>query len=169
MNPPVFKGISGMKRVTIGVSLLFGAASLFAAELAVDTTIRPGDDFFKYANGPWLKSTEIPPDRSSMGDDVVLAELNNQRTLEIFKAARASAAGTEGRKLADFYDAFMDEAAIQKNGLKPLEPQLKAIAAIKDRKELSRLLGAQLRVDMDVLNATSLYTNNLLGLWIAQD
>ena len=135
----------------------------------MDTTVRPGNDFFRYANGPWLKATEIPPDRSSMGDDVVLAELNNQRTLDIIKAARSSNAGTEARKMADFYDAFMDEAAIQKNGLKPLEPQLQEIAALKDRKELSRLLGTQLRVDMDVLNATSLYTNNLLGLWIAQD
>jgi predicted metalloendopeptidase len=159
-----------MKRTAIGLTLLIVASSaLLAAELAVDATVRPGNDFFRYANGPWLKVTEIPPDRSSMGDDVVLAELNNQRTLEIIKAARASAAGTDARKIADYYDAFMDEAAIQQRGLKPLEPQFKAIAAIKDRKELSHLLGAQLRVDMDVLNATSLYTDNLLGLWVAQD
>ena len=159
-----------MKRVATGLTFLLVAAScLQAAELAVDAAVRPGDDFFRYANGPWLKTTEIPPDRSSMGDDVVLAELNNQRTLDIIKTARSSNAGSEARKMADFYDAFMDEAAIQKSGLKSLQPQLQEIAALKNRKELSRLLGSQLRVDMDVLNATALYTNNLLGLWIAQD
>ena len=86
---------------------------------------------------------KIPPDRSSMGDDVVLAELNNQRTLDIIKTARSSNAGSEARKMADFYDAFMDEAAIQKSGLKSLQPQLQEIAALKNRKELSRLLGSQ--------------------------
>ncbi|MEO8308311.1 MAG: M13 family metallopeptidase [Pseudomonadota bacterium] len=156
-------------KLAVGLTLLIVATSVQAAELDVDAGIRPGNDFYHYANGPWLKVTQIPPDRSSMGDSVILAELNNQRTLDIIKAARSSAVGTEGRKLADFYDAFMDEASIQKNGLQPLQPQLTQIAALRDRKELSRLLGTQLRVDMDVLNATALYTNNLLGLWIAQD
>jgi putative endopeptidase len=159
-----------MKHAAIGFLLAFVAAgALPAADLAVDAGVRPGNDFYRYANGPWLKTTEIPPDRSSMGDDVMLAELNNQRTLDIIKTARGSNAGSDARRIADFYDAFMDEAAIQKRGLQPLQPQLQEIAAIKDRKDLSRLLGTQLRVDMDVLNATSLYTNNLLGLWIAQD
>src|SRR5207342_3491333 len=106
----------------------------------VDASVRPGNDFYRYANGPWLKTTEIPPDRSSMGDDVVLAELNSQRTLDIIKTARGGNAGSDARRIADFYDAFMDEAAIQQRGLKPLEPQLKEIAALRDRKELSHLL-----------------------------
>ena len=63
----------------------------------------------------------------------------------------------------------MDEAAIEKLGLKPLEPQLREIAAIRDRKTLSRVLGSQLRADVDALNNTEFYTDKLLGLWVAQD
>jgi predicted metalloendopeptidase len=155
---------------TAVLALLFLSIGIaHAADPGVDAGVRPGDDFFRYANGPWLKATEIPPDRSSMGDDVVLNEKNNQRTLEIIKAARGSSPGTDARRIADFYDAFMDEATIARLGLKPLEPQLHQIATIADRRQLSHQLGAQLRVDLDVLNATSLYTDNLLGLWIAQD
>lgn len=160
-----------MKYAVQVVALLFmSAVDAHAADLsAVDPGVRPGDDFYRYANGPWLKATEIPPDRSSIGDDVALSEANNQRTLDIIKTARLSAAGTEARKIADYYDAYMDEKAIEQRGLKPLEPQLREIEAIRDHKGLSRLLGSQLRADVDVLNATALYTDNLFGLWVAQD
>ena len=63
----------------------------------------------------------------------------------------------------------MDEETIEKKGLAPLEPALKRIDAIKDRKELARALGASLRADVDVLNSTNLHTANLFGLWVAQD
>lgn len=161
---------SRMKHAAIVLALVFTPAmNADAAELAVDPGVRPGDDFYRYANGPWLSATEIPPDRSSMGDDVALNEKNSQRTLDIIKTARLSAAGTEARKIADYYDAYMDETAIEQRGLKPLEPQLREIEAIRDRKGLSRLLGRQLRADVDVLNATALHTDNLFGLWVAQD
>jgi predicted metalloendopeptidase len=63
----------------------------------------------------------------------------------------------------------MDEAAIEALGVKPLEPALKVIQAVGDRLALSGLLGATLRADVDVLNATNFHTSNLLGLWVAQD
>ena len=75
----------------------------------------------------------------------------------------------DARRIADYYDAFMDEAAIEKLGLKPLEPTLREIAAVQTRDDLSRLLGIQLRADIDLINATDIYTDNLFGLWIAQD
>src|SRR5262245_13771532 len=72
--------------IALAVALLFVSAFSAARDLpVVDPGVRAGDAFFQYVNGAWLKATEIPPDRSSMGDDVVLNELNNQRTLDILE------------------------------------------------------------------------------------
>ena len=136
----------------------------------IDRSVAPGDDFFHYANGAWLKVTEIPPDRSSYGPGEQLTELTAERTAELVRnAAGAAAAGSEARKIGDYYASFMDEDGIEKKGLAPLQPALRSIDAIKDRAGLARALGATLRADVDVLNATNLYTDNLLGLWVAQD
>jgi putative endopeptidase len=63
----------------------------------------------------------------------------------------------------------MDDAAIEKLGLRPLQPTLERIGAIADRKALAQALGSSLRADLDVLNATKLHTDRLFGLWVAQD
>ena len=138
---------------------------------ALDTTVVPGDDFFAYANGAWIKSTEIPPDRSSWGTGGILAELTAKRTADLIaEAARTSApAGSDARKIGDTYNTFMDEAAIEAKGLVPLAPELAAIAAITDAQSLARHLGKTVRADVDVLNSTSLHTANIFGLWVAQD
>jgi putative endopeptidase len=137
----------------------------------IDRSVAPGDDFFGYANGKWIKSAEIPPDRSVYGVGPMLVELTNRRTADLIReaTARNAPAGTEARKIGDFYSTYMDEAAIEAKGWKPLEPALGRIAAIADRKALARALGGTLRADVDVLNATNLHTGNLLGLWVAQD
>src|SRR5690242_3781218 len=161
-----------MKKPLIACALaLATTVVVFARTLpVVDSSVRPGDDFFQYVNGAWLKSTEIPPDRSSTSDGAVLSEQADRRTREIIEeTARDKNATADAKKIADFFNAFMDEAAIEKAGLGPLQPHLREIAAIKDRKALSRVLGSQLRADVDVLNNTQLDTDNLLGLWIAQD
>jgi len=135
----------------------------------IDRAIAPGDDFFGYANGLWLESATIPADRSSWGPAGELTELTAQRTAQLIRQAAASPAGSEARKVSDYYASFMDEAAIEKLGLKPLEPGLKQIDGISDRAALARAFGKTLRADVDVLNATSLHTANLFGLWVAQD
>jgi predicted metalloendopeptidase len=146
------------------------ALSVVLVTAAVDPTVRPGDAFYQYVNGAWLKATEIPADRSSMSDSALLSEQADERTREIIQqTAQDKNATADAKKIADFYNAFMDEASIEKLGLKPLDAQLREIAAIRDRKSLSRVLGSQLRADVDVLNGTQLYTGNLLGLWVAQD
>ena len=63
----------------------------------------------------------------------------------------------------------MDTTAIEAAGLKPLQPKLDSIAAIRDRKDLARVLGSTLRADVDAFNNTNFYTENLFGLWVAQD
>jgi predicted metalloendopeptidase len=136
----------------------------------IDRSVLAGDDFFRYANGAWLKTTEIPPDRSSWGPAEQLAELAAERNAALIRDAAASAAaGTEARKIGDYYASFMDEAGIEQRGLKPLEPGFRRIAAIKDRAGLARALGETLRADVDILNNTRLHTENLFGLWVAQD
>ena len=136
----------------------------------VDTSVRPGDAFFEYVNGAWLKATEIPADRSTVSDSVVLSDLADRRTREIIQQTAGDKNATaDAKKIADFYNAFMDEATIEKRGLEPLAAQLRAIAAIKDRKALSRVLGSQVRSDVDVLNNTDMDTDKILGLWVAQD
>ena len=102
----------------------------------VDSSVRPGDDFYRYVNGAWLKTTEIPADRSSMSDSSMLSEQADQRTREIIQeTAQNRNATADARKIADFYNAFMDEAAIEKLGLAPIAPQLREIAAIRDRED----------------------------------
>jgi predicted metalloendopeptidase len=137
----------------------------------MDRSVRPGEDFWEYANGTWLKRTEIPADRSSWSSDAVLTELTDRRTADLFREVAGSdaPAGSDRRKIRDFYASFMDSTAIERAGIKPLEPTLDSIAAINDRAALSRYLGTTLRADVDIFNATSLYTPNLLGLWVAQD
>ena len=137
----------------------------------MDTTVQPGDSFWQYTNGTWLKQAEIPADRSSWGPADVLNELTDRRTAELIKqvATSGAPAGSDRQKIRDYYAAFLDTVAIERKGLAPLKPALDSIAALADRKALSRYLGTTLRADVDIFNATNLYTLNLLGLWVAQD
>lgn len=136
----------------------------------IDHAVKPGDDFFKFANGAWLKSAEIPADRSAIGTFVTVRDRTDQRVTDIIQQAAAShpAPGTDARKIADFYTAWMDTAAIEKHGLAPLQPMLDAITGIQSRNDLARVLGSRLRQDVDPVNATHFHTSNLFGLFVAQ-
>jgi putative endopeptidase len=137
---------------------------------AIDRSAIPGDDFDAYANGTWTKTVEIPADRASYGTGAMVSELTAKRNAELIQdAAKSAPAGSEARKVGDYYTSFMDERAIEEKGLAPLQPTLDAIAAITDVTSLSRYLGGTLRADVDGINATDMYTPNVLGLWVAQD
>src|SRR5215467_16308870 len=135
----------------------------------IDRSVVPGDDFYNYANGAWIKRTEIPPDRSAVGVFSRLADLTNKRTAALIEEAAKSnpAAGSSARQIADLYNSYMDEAAIESQGLKPVSSYLDAIRAIKDKHELAHALGESLRADVDALNNTNFHTSNLFGLWTA--
>ena len=137
----------------------------------LDRTVAPGDDFYAYANGAWLQRTEIPADRSSWGSAVMLIELTARRTGDLItEAAGPKGAGdSDARKIGDYYKSFLDEEGIEAKGLAPLRPALDRIAGIRDAAGLARALGGTLRADVDVLNNTHLQTDNLFGLWVAQD
>ncbi|MFI4866820.1 MAG: M13 family metallopeptidase [Steroidobacterales bacterium] len=171
---------TGFLLLAIGVAMAapIAAAPIVAAPppagdvlAGMDRSVQPGVDFNEYANGGWLKSTEIPADLSSTGVGRELTERTDRRLEELIRHAAESDApeGSPERKVADYYASFMDEAGIEAKGLTVLKPTFDRIAAIADRAGLARYLGSTLRTDVDVLNATRFYTDNVLGLWVAQD
>jgi endothelin-converting enzyme/putative endopeptidase len=137
----------------------------------MDRSVKPGDNFYLYANGNWIKKTEIPNDRFYVGVFSILDDLANERTADLIQeAAKASAAsGSAQRKIADLYNSYMDEKAIEAKGLAPIKPHVDKIAEIGNKKELAFALGASMRADVDPLNNTNFHTPNLFGLWAAPD
>jgi putative endopeptidase len=136
----------------------------------IDRSVTPGNDFFAYANGGWLKAHDIPPDRSAYGTSAIVNELTAKRTAALIaEAAKDAPAGSDARKIGDFYASYLDEAGIAARGLAPVQPALAEIAAIGDARALAAALGATLRADVDVINATSYDTEHVFGLWVAQD
>jgi predicted metalloendopeptidase len=113
----------------------------------MDRSVKAGDDFYEYANGDWLKRTEIPPDRGGVSVFSKLTDLSNKRTAALIEEIAKSnpPAGSDTRKVADLYNSYMDEAAIEAKGLAPVRPHLDAIAAIRDKRELAHALGETLR------------------------
>jgi len=136
---------------------------------SIDASVRPGDDFYRFANGNWINRAEIPADRAAVDVWTKLGDLSNQRMADLIKEIASSnePAGSGLRKVADLYNSYMDEAAIESKGVAPLKARLDAIAAIKDKKQLARALGETLRADVDALNNTNFHTPNLFGLWVA--
>jgi putative endopeptidase len=148
------------------------AGSLAGVDQAlIDKAVKPGDDFNAYANGLWLAKAEIPADRSSTGVGYEVFKLAEKRNAELIQSVAANnpAAGTDERRIADYYAAFLDQKGIEQRGLAPLKPELDAIAAIPDKTALSAKLGANMRADTDPLNATNFHTENLFGLFVTQD
>ena len=104
----------------------------------LDTTVKPGEDFFQYANGGWINANPIPNEQSSWGIGNLVYEENLKRLREISeKAAKADAAkGSPEQKIGDFWTMAMDSSKIETDGLKPLQPWLDKVNAITDVKGL---------------------------------
>ncbi len=105
----------------------------------MDTTVRPGDNFFLYANGAWLKNNPIPGDQTRWGSFNELQENNYKALHELLDAAAANknaAAGSADQKVGDLYRSGMDSAAADKAGITPLNPELAKIDAITDANSL---------------------------------
>jgi len=135
-----------------------------------DLAVKPGDDFEQYANGGWRKTAEIPADRSNSGAGLEVFQRAEQRTADLVRelAAGHPQPETPEGMIASYYTAFMDTAKIEKRGLDPLKEKLDEIEHIESKSDLARVLGKRLRADIDPLNATSLWTENLFGLWVTQ-
>ncbi len=132
-------------------------------------SVKPGDDFNAYVNGGWMDATEIPADQGAWGIAHEVAEATDKRVAQLIEDTAKSAAATdEARRVGAFYTAYMDEVGIEAKGLAPLMPTLNKIAAVKDKKQLAHLLGATIRADVDPVNSTNFFTENVFGLWVSQ-
>jgi predicted metalloendopeptidase len=137
----------------------------------MDRSLRPGADFFRYANGGWYAKAEIPADRAATGIDLVIAEQTEERTKDLLEAAAGSGAapGSDAQKMGDYYASALDEATLERRGIHVMDDVLGRIARIADRRGLAAWLGSQLRADVDPLNAGPSASDHVLGLWVEQD
>jgi len=107
----------------------------------MDASVKPGDDFYEYANGTWLKNTPIPADKSNYGAFTVLDELSQKRTREILDGAKTD----PNSKIGVAYATYLDSAAVEAKGLAPIKPWLAEIGAVKDLKAYAALSGKAAR------------------------
>ncbi|MGH8102468.1 MAG: M13 family metallopeptidase, partial [Chthoniobacterales bacterium] len=156
-----------LKSISFSAVCLFCAIGLFAAPQPnidknappidpknMDPSVKPQDNFFLYANGGWIKRTEIPPQYSRWGSFNELIEKNNDALHAIAEKAMSTHVdprlAPEVQKVGDYYASGMDERKIESLGAKPLESEFKNIDAIKDRndllKEIARLHGMAIGV-----------------------
>ena len=109
----------------------------------LDPGVRPGDDFFRYANGGWLKDATIPADRRTAGINLDIDQGNEkklQSVLAALVAKRDASLSAEERKLRDFYLAFMDTQSIEAAGLAPVHADLERIAALSTPAEVAAFM-----------------------------
>ncbi|HUL45096.1 MAG TPA: M13 family metallopeptidase [Bacteroidota bacterium] len=113
-----------------------------------DLSVKPADDFYQYANGGWISRNPIPPDESRWGSFNEVQERNYVILHELLESAAANTSASPGsiaQKVGDFYFSAMDSAQIEGEGIKPLEPELERISAMKD--------GADLQLELAHLQA----------------
>ena len=129
---------AGIIALAIGTSGCGDAGKSKKAEPAInvanmDTAVKPGDDFYRFANGSWLKNNPIPAEYSRYGVFELLQEENYEQLKTILAEASAdknAAAGTVNQKIRDYYNSGMDTVKIDKNGISPLKAELDQINAM---------------------------------------
>ncbi len=107
---------------------------------SMDRSVKPGDDFFAYAEGTWLKTAQIAPDKTGAGYNYDLPDLAELDMREIAEDAERHPETPLKRQIADFYAAWMDEAGVEARGLAPLKPYLTRIADVSTRDQLVHLM-----------------------------
>jgi putative endopeptidase len=109
---------------------------------AHDTTVKPGDDFYRYADGHWLDTNQIPADRTSWGSFVALAAAAEDNVRAIVEALPTnSPEGSNEQKAGDFYRTYLDTDTIERLGLAPAKPGLEAIATAHTYEQIAQLMG----------------------------
>jgi putative endopeptidase len=133
----------------------------------VDTSVKPGDDFYKYANGSWIKETTIPAGQSTYDTRTMLAEKTIGRVRDLIQIAAAAHAtkGSIVQKIGDYYATFMDQSSIEAKGFSPLADEIARIAGIADVRSLSAYLGTTLNSEAEGLTANA---DHIFGVWINQ-
>jgi putative endopeptidase len=115
---------------------------------SMDKTVKPGDNFFDYVNGKWLKTATIPPDRSQTGsfeDLQILSERRMRAIMDDLAKKPAASLAPEEKKLRDLYDAFEDTKAIEANGLGPAQKDLDYLNGLKTLDDVARAMASPSR------------------------
>src|SRR6185436_18894124 len=110
----------------------------------MDRTVKPGDDFFRFVNGKWAASTQIPADKTTFGAFSMLGDLSEARVraiLDKWAADKTLKAGSDEAKVAAIYRTFLDDATAEKLDAKPLQPYLDAIRKAETHDDVARLMG----------------------------
>jgi predicted metalloendopeptidase len=133
----------------------------------MERSLKPGDDFYRYANGGWLGTVAIPSGQTSYDTRAMVRERTSQRVRDLIQEAAAShsAKGTAAQKVADYYTSLTDQDAIEGKRLKPLADEMALISAITDKASLSAYLGTTLNSEVDGLTANA---DHIFGLWVNQ-
>jgi endothelin-converting enzyme/putative endopeptidase len=141
------------KMLTLASASLLAVAVPFAANAAkpvygdwgynpsaMDSSVKPGDDFWAYVNGSWDKKTQIAADRASAGPFVTLSDQAEKDVHQIVEQLGNDPKRDHlGQQIGDFYSSFMDTAAIEAAGIAPLKPYLAEINGVKSRDQLLSL------------------------------
>ncbi|HEX8232407.1 MAG TPA: M13-type metalloendopeptidase [Caulobacteraceae bacterium] len=109
---------------------------------ARDTSAKPGDSFFDYANGAWYKTAVIPADQPSLSVGYDVFNLSQAQLRDVIETSARNPKTETAQKIAAVYNGFMDEARIEQLGDKPLQPDLARIRAVTTKEQLAELMGA---------------------------
>jgi predicted metalloendopeptidase len=133
----------------------------------MDRSLKPGDDFYRYANGAWLKTAAIQAGQTSYDTRAILVARTSQRVHDLIEDAAAARPARDrvAQKVGDYYASFMDADGIEAKGLTPLAPEMAAIAAITNQASLSAYLGTTLNSEVDGLTANA---DHVFGAWVNQ-
>jgi len=145
--------VAGAAAAALAASAFAGSGPAQAADVAkpkygpwgveyasMDRTVKPGDDFFAYAEGTWLKTAKIAPDKTGAGYNYDLPDQAEADVRAIVEDAERHRDTPLARQIADFYAAWMDETGIEARGLAPLRPYLQRIDQVAGREQLVQLM-----------------------------
>ena len=117
---------------------------------SVDPSVRVQDDLYRHANGKWLKTAKFPADKARIGSLDQIIDKTQEQLRTLIENAQRHATEPEAVRVGNLYASFMNEAAIEKAGLRPLASALAAIDAVSDRKQLAALFPRLGRLGVDV-------------------
>ena len=137
-----------------------------AKDTDIDRYVRPGDDFYRYANGNWLR-TATTAGQAGSDTRTILAKKTNQQVRDLIQRADAlqPIRGSVAQKVGDYYASFIDEDGIEAKGLTPLATGLAVISAITNKTSLSAYLGTTLNSEVDGLTDNA---DHIFGVWVNQ-